>query len=483
MSDTDPRAFRIVVSYRRVDTGGDARALAEAFADRFGEENVFFDIHGIAPGEPFDQVIAKAVASSDIFVACVGQHWLTVTAEDGSRRIDHPEDYVRRELEGALAGDVRVIPVLLEGAQMPGEKDLPPSLAAFSTRNAVELRATSWHADVAAFVDDVAEIRRDKRRGGRTGFRGLVAGAGRDLADWAWHSGRRRRGAVLTAAALAAALVLGGLGLWAFLNDDETPKVAANAASAAASGPTLAYSSGSRIFLVGEDGRPRALPGEGLRKEPDWSPDGTRLAYSQGGDIWTSDLEGGDTVQVTDGPDEDGSPAWSPDGTRIAFGRKTGDEPARILVVDAGGDEPVELAGGGAPDWSADGRRLVYQRDLAIWIVDADGTDERKLTEDFGRAALFPSWSPDGTRIAFILPDPEPSGCTIVIVKPNGKERRDLPSERPLRCRDVSWSPDGRRLVFAGGDEGIFTVGRTGAGLEQIVDAPGARDPSWAPTD
>ncbi len=254
MSDADPRSFRIVVSYRRVDTGGDARALAEAFAERFGEENVFFDIHAIGPGEPFDQVIAKAVAASDVFVACVGQHWLTVTAEDGSRRLDDPEDYVRRELEGALASDVLVIPVTLEGAKMPSADDLPPSLASFATRNAVDLRATSWHSDVRSFVDKLAVLKREKRRRGRKGIGALVSGLFRDTADWAWHSGRRRRGAVLTSAVVALALVLGGLALWQILGGDDGTRTTSSDA-------TLAYSSGSRVFLLGADGRSRKLPG------------------------------------------------------------------------------------------------------------------------------------------------------------------------------------------------------------------------------
>ena len=186
---------------------------------------------------------------------------------------------------------------------------------------------------------------------------------------------------------------------------------------------------------------------------------------------------------MTNGPDVDGSPAWSPDGTQVAFNRKTDEGPARVFVVESDGGEPTELVEGGAPDWSADARRIVYQRDNAIWVAEADGTDERNLTEGYGRAALFPAWSPDGTRIAFILPDPreQATGCKLVIVKPNGVDRQNRTLPRPLKCRDTAWSPDGQRLVFAGGEEGIFSVKRDGTGIDQLVPQPGALSPSLSP--
>ena len=500
MSDADPRAFRLVVSYRRVDTGGDARSLAEALAERFGEDNVFFDIHGIAPGQPFDQVIAKAVAASDVFIACIGQHWLTVTAQDGSRRIDNPKDYVRRELEGALAADVLVIPVTFEGAQMPSADDLPDSLKPFSTRNDVDIRAARWHDDVRDFSDYLAQLKRKKLRAGRKGVAGLVAA----LVDWAWNSGRQRRGAVLTAAAVVLAAVLGGFGIWALLDDPgsaASPRPATtgttetrgttSGGTTTTSGPesTLAYSAGSRIFFLAKDSVPTPMNGDPLRSDPDWSlPHGTRLAYGQGGDIWTSNPDGSDTKQVTNGPADDGGPAWSPDGKWIAFNR--GKE---IWIVDSeGNDEPRRFTNGAAPDWSPDGKRLVFQRvnesPYAIWISDfPNATNEVKLSEGYP-ASLFPAWSPDGRRIAFILPTSngeKPSGCTIVVMKPNRRDPRTLDLKRPLndQCRDVAWSADGRSLTYAGGDAGIFTVPRypeTAPKPTQIADVPGAKSPSWS---
>ena len=500
VSDADPRAFRLVVSYRRVDTGGDARSLAETLAERFGEDNVFFDIHGIAPGQPFDQVIAKAVEASDVFIACIGQHWLTVTAPDGSRRIDNPEDYVRRELEGALAADVLVIPVTFEGAQMPGPADLPDSLKPFTTRNAVDVRATRWHEDVNDFVGYLVELKRKKLRTGRSGLGAFFAG----IVDWSWHSGGRRRGVVLTAAVLLLAVVLGGFGLRAVLHDSSpsaSPGPTTTGGSTTAGtdtgaattvpepGPvsTLAYSAGSHIyFLAGKDSVPTQMPGDPLRNDPDWlMPHGTRLAYSEDGDIWTANPDGSETVQVTNGSADDGGPAWSPDGKWIAFTRGG----SQIWIVDAQGkDAPRRFADGGAPDWSQDGKKLVYQRAFAIWVSDfPNATNERKLSEGYP-PSLFPAWSPDGRRIAFILPNANgqaPSGCKIVIMKPNRRDPKllDLKQPRNDQCRDVAWSADGRSLSYAGGDAGLFTLPRyteTAPKATQIADIPGAKSLSWS---
>ena len=74
-----------------------------------------------------------------MLLALIGPQWLTITDENGQRRLDNPEDYVRLEIETALTRKIRVIPILVDDARMPRANELPPSLAPLVRRNAVEI--------------------------------------------------------------------------------------------------------------------------------------------------------------------------------------------------------------------------------------------------------------------------------------------------------------------------------------------------------
>jgi len=115
----------IFVSYRRRESRDFAGRLYDRLADRFGEGQVFMDVDTIEPGVDFAEEISRAVAACQVLLAIIGPGWLTVTDKRGRRRLDDPDDIVRLEIEAALARDVRVIPILVEGAVMPGRPDLP----------------------------------------------------------------------------------------------------------------------------------------------------------------------------------------------------------------------------------------------------------------------------------------------------------------------------------------------------------------------
>ena len=138
---------RIFMSYRREDTAGYAGWLYDRLAGHFGRGQVFKDIDSIELGDDFVEVINAEVASCDALLALIGDRWLTVTGQDGRRRLDNPADFVRLEIEAALTRNVRVIPILVEGARMPREGELPASLAKLARRQALELSPSRFELD------------------------------------------------------------------------------------------------------------------------------------------------------------------------------------------------------------------------------------------------------------------------------------------------------------------------------------------------
>jgi hypothetical protein len=130
---------RIFMSYRREETAYAAGWLHDRLTDRFGSDQVFEDINSIELGDDFVQVITRAVGSCDVLLALIGDQWLTTTDEHGRRRLDDPNDFVRLEIEAALTRNVRVIPILVDGARMPRADELPDSLVKLVHRQALEL--------------------------------------------------------------------------------------------------------------------------------------------------------------------------------------------------------------------------------------------------------------------------------------------------------------------------------------------------------
>jgi TIR domain len=133
-----PVPGRIFISYRREETAYPAGWLYDRLADRYRGQ-VFKDVDSIQLGDDFVEVISRAVGSCDVLLALVGDEWLTITDADGRRRLDDADDFVRLEIEAALTRNVRVIPILVDGAMMPRADELPPSLAGLVRRQALEL--------------------------------------------------------------------------------------------------------------------------------------------------------------------------------------------------------------------------------------------------------------------------------------------------------------------------------------------------------
>jgi TIR domain len=165
MAGSSPPAAsgRIFINYRREETAFPAGWLYDRLADRYGGGQVFKDVDSIQLGDDFVEVITTAVGSCDVLLALIGDEWLGITDEHGHRRLDNPDDFVRLEIEAALSRDVRVIPILVDGARMPRAEELPGSLAGLVRRQALELSPARFEFDTGRLLKvldwTLAEVR------------------------------------------------------------------------------------------------------------------------------------------------------------------------------------------------------------------------------------------------------------------------------------------------------------------------------------
>lgn len=207
---------------------------------------------------------------------------------------------------------------------------------------------------------------------------------------------------------------------------------------------------------------------------PVWSPDGTKIAFISNRDylfaVWVMNADGSNARLVTDKVIDAGDPAWSPDGSKIAFsGGPRGSvmmttPSVNIYVVNVDGSGLTQLTENsgmnGNPAWSPDGKQIAFNRtrgsvaQTKIWIMNADGTDQRILPnpqDSTGFAGGQPRWSPDGTKILFVgqrlCRNVPTSG--IYVMNADGSNSR-LVTNDTKNCGGYAsprWSPDSARIL------------------------------------
>ena len=153
---------RIFINYRREDSTATAGRLHDRLGQSFGRKTLFMDVDHIPPGVDFVTHLNNQVAACDVFLAIIGPNWLNTTNEKGDRRLDAADDFVAIEIAAALARNIRVIPVLVDGARMPKVGELPKPLKPLVRRQAIDLRHTHFGRDADALIEKIGEAFGDK---------------------------------------------------------------------------------------------------------------------------------------------------------------------------------------------------------------------------------------------------------------------------------------------------------------------------------
>jgi PknH-like extracellular domain/TIR domain len=178
---TDTRSSRpvsgrgIFISYRRGNENFVAGRLYDNLKARFGPDTVFMDVDSIDLGVDFTKVLDQKLSQCSVVLVIIGRDWTSVAGADGRRRLENPGDFVRIEVEKALArDDVRVIPIYVDGASPPDESALPGPLAALARRNGIKISHEAFSSDFGRLVKILKRAGAGKARRSRTGW--LITG-------------------------------------------------------------------------------------------------------------------------------------------------------------------------------------------------------------------------------------------------------------------------------------------------------------------
>jgi Tol biopolymer transport system component len=219
-----------------------------------------------------------------------------------------------------------------------------------------------------------------------------------------------------------------------------------------------------------------------------WSPDGSRIAFASDRDgnyeIYVMDTDGSNQRRLTfDSQERDQSPSWSTDGKQIAFAKGR-----FIYVMSADGKNERKLTEWGVdPAWAPDGKKIAFygRTDggvgpvvpavFEICVMDVDGGNRVPLTNRPRTYDHSPAWSPDGSQIAFVSENQNnPLGISfsdIFLMNANGSRQRKLTKRHSTFERSPTWSPDGRFLAFLR-LEGIYVIQSDGEQEREIFAFP-----------
>jgi len=528
---------RIFISYRRDETAYPASWLYDRLKAQFGTAQIFKDVDNIRPGDDFVDRITSAVGSCDVLLAVIGPQWATVTDTLGRRRIDDPDDFVRLEVETALNRNVRVIPLLVDHAEMPNGSELPEPLAPLVRKHALELSPSHFTRDAEELVAVLGQVLTpaptvlrlpeseptvvqppgpgpDPQAAPTDPLPLLPSGNTPSvrITDARWF-----RTALMGAVCL---LVIAGL---IFVADRSLrPETTSSSTNDGFSLPPVTLPKADQalpadeliwrrerderytIERIGLDGQVRKILTDTQQEyAASLTPDRRTLLYLRRVDkvgslttLRAKSVDGnGDRALFTDHSQACPiltQPAIRDDGLLAVVCQDNFEGPGSLRLMTLDGRVVHELARGyvADPTFTRDGQSVVYSK---APFSKADGGDLFKVSWTSGTQTVpitkgavdtDPVSSPTSDEIAFRRMDGDQS--VIAVVDPSsGPDAQPKTITSSEEDAGPSWSPDGSQIVFRRGPEkgkaALYLIDANGTGQKQVVENDGdyASVPIW----